>query len=285
MGAAEGVVVTDSGAEGSLSVYLAFGLRLRSDLPLPELPVAAGRSAPPDVEVRVFDAPAYDPANNAPGLADVADDIAMLWWPGIGRFVVSDGSDIIVARALGADPALLRLYLLGPVLNALLHQRGWIVLRAGAARIGDRVVAFVPGPGVNDALVESGCTIIAREGIAIRAGDSHTPAVVQPCVPWLARRPLDEAVARQLWCDAARSDAPLPLDALYVLNGDNERPDTLTPAEAFAELGACLFDDLTWPGDVRRALRLMFHLASTLPVQRLSLGSLASSDSLRDIRG
>jgi hypothetical protein len=267
---------------------LAFGLRLRSDLPLPELSVVARRGAPPDVEVRVFDAPGFDPAMREAGLADVADDVAMLWWPGIGRFVVSDGSDIIVARAAGADPALVRLYLLGPVLNALLHQRGWIVVRAGAARIGARVVAFVPGPGVSDALTGSGHTIIAQDVLAIRAGDHTTPAVVQPCVPWLAQRPLDEAVARRLWCDAARSDAPLPLDALYVMsgvNGDDDRPGTLTHAEAFAELGACLFNDLTWPGDVRRSLRLMFHLASTLPVRRMRLGSLASSDSLRDIRG
>jgi hypothetical protein len=277
--------VTGSAVEGSLSVYLAFGLRVRSDLPLPELPVVAGRGGPPDVEVRVFDEPALDTASGAAGLADVADDIAMLWWPGIGRFVVSDGSDICVAQAPGVDPATLRLYLLGPVLNALLHQRGWIVLRAGAARIGGRVIAFVPGAGVIEALAEGGHTIIARDVLAVRAGDSLTPAVVQPCVPWLAQRPLDQAQARRLWCDAARSEAPLPLDALYVLNGDSERADTLTHAEAFAEIGACLFDDLTWPGDVRRALRLMFHLASTLPVQRVSLESLASSDSLRDIRG
>src|SRR5580704_6868124 len=89
-----GAVVTDSTVDGSLGVYLAFGLRLRSDLPLPELPVVAGRGGPPDVEVRVFDAPAADTMNRGAGLADVADDIAMLWWPGIGRFVVSDGSDI-----------------------------------------------------------------------------------------------------------------------------------------------------------------------------------------------
>jgi hypothetical protein len=279
--------VTDSRVEGSLGVYLAFGLRLRSDLPLPELPVVAGRNGPPDVEVRVFDVPASETAESGAGLADVADDIAMLWWPGVGRFVVSDGTDICVARAPGADPALLRLYLLGPVLHALLHQRGWIVLRAGAARMGDRVVAFVPGPGVSDALADAGYTIIARDVLAIRAGDRITPAVVQPCVPPLAHRPLDQAQARQLWCDAARSEAPLPLDALLVLNGegDTEQADTLTAAEAFAEIGACMFDDLTWPGDVRRALRLMFHLASTLPVQRVSPGSLASSDSLRDIRG
>jgi hypothetical protein len=277
--------VTESGVQGSLGVYLAFGLRIRSDLPLPELPVAAGRDSPPDVEVRVFDEPAMDIGRGAAGLADVADDIAMLWWPDIGRFVVSDGSDICVAQAPGVDPATLRLYLLGPVFNALLHQRGWIVLRAGAARIGDRVVAFVPGPGVSDALADSGYTILADDVLAIRAGDRITPAMVQPCVPWLAQRPLDETVARRLWCDAARSEAPLRLDALYVLAGDDERADALTHAEAFAEIGACMFDELTWPGDVRRALRLMFHLASTLPVQRVSLASLASTDSLRDIRG
>ena len=280
--------MTDAGVEGSRPIYLAFGLRFRSDIPLPELPVVAARGGPTDVDVRLFREPAPDLSGIGTGVADIADDIAMLWWPGIGRFVVSDGSDICVAQAPGVDPATLRLYLLGPVLNALLHQRGWIVLRVGAARMGDRVIAFVPGPGVNAALVESGHTIIAHEVLAVRAGDSHAPAVVQPCVPWLAHRPLDEAVARRLWIDAARSEAPLPLDALYVLNAvasDAETTDTLTREEAFAELGACLFDDLTWPCDVRRALRLIFHLASTLPVHRMSLESLASSDSLRDIRG
>jgi hypothetical protein len=282
--------VTDSRAGGSLGVYLAFGLRLRSDLPLPELSVVPAHGAPPDVEIRLLETPLLDATTKPAGLADVADDITMLWWAGIGRFVVSDGCDICVALAPTADPAMVRLYLLGPVFNALLRQRGWIVLRAGAAKIKGRVIAVVPNPTAIDALAERGHAVIARDVIAIRAGDHITSALVQPCVPWLANRPLDDLAARRLWCDAARSDAPLTLDSLYIVStGPIER---LATAEAFAELGACLFDDLTWPGDVRRALRLMFHLASTLPVRRTDLQSLlsladgvATRDSVRDIRG
>ncbi len=128
------------------------GLRLRSDLPLPELSVVSARGAPPDVEIRVLETPLLDATTRPSGLADVADDITMLWWAGIGRFVVSDGCDICVALAPKADPMMVRLYLLGPVFNALLRQRGWIVLRAGAASIQGRVVAVVPTPAAIDAL-------------------------------------------------------------------------------------------------------------------------------------
>jgi hypothetical protein len=275
--------VTDSGVQGSLAVYQAFGLRLRSDLPLPELPVIVERGAPPDVEVRLLDTPRLDAATNAVGIADVADDIAMLWWDDIGRFVVSDGSDICVVPAPGADPAAVRLYLLGPVLNALLHQRGWIVLRAGAVKLSGRVVGVVPASACGT-FAASGHPVIARDVLAIRAGDHTAPAMVQPCVPWHPQRPMDDAMARRLWCDAGKADPPLKLDALYVF-GDRE--EQLSSEDAFAELGACLFDDLTWPGDVRRALRLLFHLASTLPVHRVSImaESVATRDLVRDIRG
>ncbi len=259
-------------------------------MPLPELSVVPARGAPPDVEIRLLETPLLDSTTKPAGLADVADDITMLWWTGIGRFVVSDGCDICVALAPNADPTMVRLYLLGPVFHALLRQRGWIVLRAGAATIQGRVVAVVPTPAAIDALAERGHAVLARDVVAIQAGDHITPAVVQPSIPWLANRPLDDLAARRLWCDAARSDAPLTLDSLYIVSdGPAER---LATAEAFAELGACLFDDLTWPGDVRRALRLMFHLASTLPVRRTSVETLlnmadgvATRDSVRDIRG
>jgi hypothetical protein len=277
------VGVTDGGLDGSLAVYSAFGLRLRSDVPLPELPVVIGRDAPPDVEVRLLDALVTDRATPPVGLVDVSDDITMLWWSHVGRFVVSDGCDICVARAPTVDPATLRLYLLGPVLTALLHQRGWIVVRAGAALKDGRAIAFVP-PAACDTFAARGHTIIAREVVAIRAGDHATPALVQPCVPWLARRPLDPLAARRLWCDAARAEPPRPLDALYILSESEEAPEALTCGEAFAELGACLFDDLTWPGNVRRALRLMFHLASTLSLRRVRVG-VAARDSVGDIRG
>jgi hypothetical protein len=254
--------VTDFGVDGSLGIYFAFGLRLRSDIPLPELPVAVRNGAPPDVEIRLLDVSTQHTATTATGVADVADDIAMLWWDDVGRFVVSDGSDICVASARNVDPAVLRSYLLGPVLTALLHQRGWIVLKAGAAVVGGRIIAFVPGEAA-DKLAANGHQILARDQIAIRAGDSTTPAQVQPCVPSFAHQ-------------------PLALDALYVLS--SETTDQLTTGEAFAEFGACLFDEVSWPNDVRRGLRLLFHLVSTLPVRRISLG-VATGDSLRDIRG
>ena len=108
--------------------YRLFGLAVRSDLELPELP-ASQFDGEPDVTIRR-------------GYGDGGSRIAI---DGIAAFTVAEGSIIRVAAARDASPRNVRLYLLGSAMGLLLHQRGLLPLHANAVEVDGRAIAFM-GP-------------------------------------------------------------------------------------------------------------------------------------------
>lgn len=118
-----------------------FGLRIASELPLPDLAVAEG-DGPVDVTIRVgaVDHPAGE------GVWPI-DDGAVLSIDGVARFEVTGGNQITVDPAPEADPADIRLYLLGSAMGLLLYQRGLMPLHANAVVIKGRAVAFAGASG------------------------------------------------------------------------------------------------------------------------------------------
>jgi hypothetical protein len=125
--------------------YRAFGLRLQSALPLPELhPDDASR--PGDVAIRLAPAPPPD----APEiLIDVRANAQCFWMdvPRVGRFLVRDGREIVVEPEPEVPDGDVRAYLLGSVMGALLHQRGLLPLHASAVAVDGRAVAFIAPAG------------------------------------------------------------------------------------------------------------------------------------------
>jgi hypothetical protein len=124
----------------------AFGLRIRSELELPEL--AAGAAGEPDVVIRVGDVPDALPDATQVGRHGWATPHAFLFEAvGVGRYLVSDGAEIVVEPAAGTEPSHVRTYLLGSALGALCYQRGLVPLHANALDVGGRVVALAGASG------------------------------------------------------------------------------------------------------------------------------------------
>ena len=124
----------------------AFGLRIRSALELPEL--AAGGDGEPDVIVRVGDVPdALSDATPVGRHGWATPDSFLFEAVGVGRYLVSDGAEIVVEPAAGTEPAHVRTYLLGSALGALCYQRGLIPLHANALDVGGRVIALAGASG------------------------------------------------------------------------------------------------------------------------------------------
>lgn len=82
-----------------------------------------------------------DPVKNAKR----DSDLALLEIDGIGRYLVSEGREILLEPAPGAHDRNLRLYLLGSAMGLLLHQRGLLPLHANAVEIEGKAFAFM-GP-------------------------------------------------------------------------------------------------------------------------------------------
>lgn len=119
-------------------MYEIHGVVLDSDLPLPELGPALAHLARADVTVRV--ATATGPAAGATLLPHglwVDRDRIGVDVPGVGRFVCEAGTRITVDPSSGAEPAAVRLFLLGTALGTLMVQRGHLVLHGNAFRVGE----------------------------------------------------------------------------------------------------------------------------------------------------
>lgn len=235
--------------------YVAYGLGIRSDLPLPEL--VPGEAAA-DVVVRLGKVDRSPPeATGAEGYSEITVEDAYLFWEKVGAFLVRGGREIIVEPAPEVEERVLRLYFLGPILGILLHQRGWLVLHASAVAIDGGAVAFLGGPGWGKsttaaALHARGHGIVADDVTAVRLDMDHP--TVFPGFPQLKLWP--EAAISSFGDDlqslprlhpdlekrarrVARSfpSAPLPLRCIYVLAEDESRwIEPLPPQDALVEL-------------------------------------------------
>jgi hypothetical protein len=133
--------------------YTAYGLMIHCEFPLPELVEApasesASASRPKgeaDVRIALASAgvpPAQNPSYPANSTWARADS-AFVDYPDAASFLIHSGREIIVHLTPDADMRAVRLYLLGPILALLLHQRQLLVLHASAVSIRGRAVAFV----------------------------------------------------------------------------------------------------------------------------------------------
>jgi hypothetical protein len=276
--------------------YAAYGLQIRSALPLPEL-VEVEAGAEEDVVVRL------EPVDRRPlefeaeggGFWATADE-ACRFVPGVGAFLVRGGREVIVDPLPGIEEHVLRLPILGPVLALVLHQRGRFVLHASAVEWEGGAVIFTGGSGwgkstLAAAFHASGYNVVADDVAAI----ATTPAglAVLPGFPQLKLwpdaivalgespesmphlHPLLDKRARRLTRGFANRH--LPLRRVYVLaEGPVPAIEPLRPRDAMIEFvrhwyGA-RFGDRLLLGDGAAAWHFQqcAQLATRVPVHRLS---------------
>ena len=122
--------------------YRVFGFRVRSEIDLPEL-FPATYTGEADVSIRLGKI-----EGDVGQFGIVQDEDALrLTVPGIARYRVSGGSEILIDVEPGAPERNVRLYLLGSAFGALLHQRGTLPLHANAVEIDGQAVAFMGASG------------------------------------------------------------------------------------------------------------------------------------------
>ena len=159
---------------GGAASYVAFGLRLWSELPLPGL-----RPAPPtdasaggaEVVVRrgAIEAPGPPGAYGISGWP--GDEADVVVWRRETRLRIA-ASEITVDTA---DDAFARQCVLGPGLGVLLHRRGHLVLHGSAVDVGGRAVVLVGHKGAGKstsaaALVARGHRLLTDDLVALDDG-------------------------------------------------------------------------------------------------------------------
>ncbi len=117
----------------SMHCYTLYGLQIASALECPEL--RPGQSRAPDVTIR-YGAVSADPNPSGSVIARTdGPDAYLLEIPGVARFRIASGREIVIDRQPQAEDAAVRLFLLGSACGALLHQRGITPIHGSAVGV------------------------------------------------------------------------------------------------------------------------------------------------------
>jgi len=269
--------MSDESQDGPFD-YQLFGLAVRSEFPIPELP-ATTSAGEPDVAIRR--------GTDAGG--------TLISIGGIADFTVSEGTTICIAPAPGASPRNIRLYLLGSAMGLLLHQRALLPLHANAVEVNGKAIAFMGASGSGKSTLaawfhDRGFRVVADDVCVVRfaADDS---ALVYPGLPRLRLwKEALEASGRDA-ADFARSyagdddwdkfDVPLeaavtapgstPLAAIYLLDkGEAARVDHLGGIEAAEAIFANTYRGrfVAEAGDPKSHWEACIRLVRTTPIFR-----------------
>ena len=127
--------------------YKAYGLDIRSSLPLPELQSASG-VAKPDLNIR-FGSVDWELPNPLSSWRHFhrTEDSMYCYWNVVGKFQVRAGSEIIIDLLPDVDAGMIRLPLLGPILAVVLHQRSHFLLHASAVVVNGEAALFMGASG------------------------------------------------------------------------------------------------------------------------------------------
>ena len=239
-------------------LYTAYGLKIESCIPCPELSPGNG---PPDVTIRygaVMDSLAG--AKDRGAWYQATPEQLLISIDGVARYLVTGGKEIVIERAPNAKDDEMRLFLLGSALGALLHQRGLLPLHGSAIEANGGCVAILGDSGSGKSALAGGFLKrgyrIMADDICVVSVDGGSAPLVFPGYPQL-----------KLWADTSgklREDTKsmpkvhptlekyglplqkefcqtlLPIHHIYVLETNNTREFELTSLKGIEKLMAII---------------------------------------------
>lgn len=163
------------------------GWRIHSDLPMPEVAHWQYDNRPRDVVISYAPSGDIELPSSVRQLSLLTHVCATGGWylqvPGIATICARDGAEVQIARRERAGAEDIKPFVLGPVLQAIVRQRGLITLQATTVAYGDGAVALCGATGVGKsaigyALSRRGCMLIS-DGLTVvnlRPDRSHMSA-------------------------------------------------------------------------------------------------------------
>jgi hypothetical protein len=162
--------------------YRVSGLAVASEIDLPGL-IAGAPERAPQVTIRRGEVPEELSGKTASGPTwQIAGKQFLMRIPDIARFLLTEGSDIVVAPESAAGDADIPVFILGTVFGILLHQREQIVLHASAVRVNGKAVLFAGASGAGKstlaaALAQRGYPLVTDDVCTLTLDASGAPLV------------------------------------------------------------------------------------------------------------
>lgn len=218
--------------------YRVFGLNVRSEIRLSALIPTPIDIA--DVDIRLGAVSKY--ASVEPFGLYVDADGPILNIANVGRFLIANGSEIIVEPHAQASARNVELYLLGSAFGAILHHRHLLPLHANAIEINGRAVAFMGHSGAGKSTLaawfaDHGYRILSDDVCVVdfdSAGIAYARAGIPRLRLWkdaLNVKGISETGLARSFDGQDKFDMPIigsasqnsvKLEAIYVLGKDSE---------------------------------------------------------------
>lgn len=174
--------------------YNAYGLSIHSSISFPEL--NAGCSGK-DISINWGNFKTSNKLDSKLDFDDgyqiqVSDKVVYIFLEDYNICRISNGCEILVNPNTGIDESILKALILCPALSILLHQRGNLVLHAGAVNINDSAVAFLGNNGAGKstsmlAFNKKGYPIITDDSLCLKFENGKP--IVSPSYSRLKIRP------------------------------------------------------------------------------------------------
>jgi hypothetical protein len=169
--------------------YRAFGLSIKSEFSLPELPLASRMDGDVDVEVKEANlTPQWSELGVHPFSIIVKKNFVMFQLPGVAIFLIKNGREIFVSPQTEEDLAQIRLFILGTCMGAILLQRGILPLHGSAVAIHGKAYAFIGDSGAGKStlastLLTKGFELISDDILPITFSEDNGIPYVAPTYP------------------------------------------------------------------------------------------------------
>ncbi len=166
--------------------YKGFGLRVLSEIPLPELAQVSDEiEEEVDITILKSDMPElwYELSSPKKKLV-VLENLVMFQISDIAIFSIQEGKRIVVSPMPGYEEDIVRIYVLGTCMGALLMQRKIFPLHGSAVAINGKAYAFIGDSGAGkstlaSAFLSHGYGLLSDDVIAVSfSEEGYTPLVI-----------------------------------------------------------------------------------------------------------
>jgi hypothetical protein len=144
-----------------MNLYWLAGLRIVSELPLSGLLPSDAAATGDTITIRRASIPEkLHPPTTIQDEAEYDGSALLFTVPEVGRYLIRDGSEILIDAQVSADKNDVRAYLLGSAFGTLCHQRDILPLHSAAIDVADGCVAFIGHSGAGKSTLAA--TLSAR---------------------------------------------------------------------------------------------------------------------------
>jgi hypothetical protein len=164
-------------------VYKAFGLKITSDIPLPELIRLNERVDIVDLEIKLEDlSKRWSELSNIQNAPLINERFVMFQVPNIATFLIREGSKISVSPINELNEDVIRLFLLGSCMGVILMQRGVFPLHGSAMVINGKAYAIIGESGAGkstlaSAFLDKGYQLLTDDIIAVSLSKDNIPFI------------------------------------------------------------------------------------------------------------